>query len=169
LEALRLNLLDHAASGVSADDPVVAVERHVFENAVALLGGATVIGLPISTREDVLSAVLVGLPSDVLNALNEAGWSHDDMERVIAPRRTLMRRKAEKARLKRDESDAAWRLAFTLALASEVLSSREAALGWLKRPKHGMFGQSPLDLLSTSLGTAHVQRVLHALDHGNVA
>lgn len=165
----RLKLLDQAMSGAVSEDAVEQFERSVLKAATELLGGQSTIGLTVLSSEEVLSAIMQGFPSDVLNSLNQAGWSHDEMERVIAPRRTLMRRKAERARLKRDESDGAWRLAYTLALASEVLRDRDVAFDWLKRPKQGMFGLAPLDLLTTSVGTEHVQGLLRKLEWGDLA
>jgi putative toxin-antitoxin system antitoxin component (TIGR02293 family) len=116
-----------------------------------------------------LDALIQGFPADVLSALREAGLPHSVFEQVVAPRRTLMRRKAEGQRLTRAESDAAWRLANVFALATRVLNGRKAAIDWLTRAKPTFANRTPIDLLETSVGAAHVNRMLQRLEWGDVA
>ncbi len=169
-EGDRLELLERAArEGLAGPDPVRALEKEARRKAVELLGGEAVFGRPICNDEELMQALMAGLPALVLSRLLEAGLPHRVLERVIAPRRTLMRRRAEAQRLTRGESDAAWRLAHVLALAGDVLSGPESAIAWLMRSKPVFGDRTPVDLLETSIGAAHVERLLRALDWGDVA
>lgn len=169
-ETNRQALLSKAVHQSStATDPIRALEEHARSKAVELLGSDAVLGLAIRSEEDLLQALSLGFPGQVLRSLQDAGYPHVILEQVIAPRRTLMRRRSPGERLTRGESDAAWRLAYALALASKVLNGPKAALDWLTRPKPSFREQRPIDLLETSVGTAAVERMLKQLDWGDVA
>lgn len=166
----RLNLLDEAASTADqAIDPYQAFEDATRAEAVALLGGDAVLGRAIRNDQELLEALIQGFPADVLRALRDAGLPHTMFEQVVAPRRTLMRRKAEGQRLTRSESDAVWRLSVAFALGARVLNGRKAAVDWLSRPKSTFANQTPIDLLETSVGAAHVYQMLRRLEWGDVA
>lgn len=166
----RLALLDHAADPkAGAGDPIRVLEERSRDETVALLGGEAALGCPVRTDEELIQALIAGFPGQVVRSLQEAGYPHKVLEQVIAPRRTLMRRRAPAQRLGRAESDAAWRLAHALVLASDVLNGRQAAMAWLTRPKQVFAGRTPVDLLETSVGAAHVERLLRRLDWGDVA
>jgi putative toxin-antitoxin system antitoxin component (TIGR02293 family) len=166
----HLELLDAASSGTSPiDDPIQIFEDINLVETVALLGGEPVLGRAITNDQELLDALIQGFPAGVLSALREAGIPHSVFEQVVAPRRTLMRRKAEGQRLTRAESDAAWRLANVFALATRVLNGRKAAIDWLTRAKPTFANRTPIDLLETSVGAAHVSRMLQRLEWGDVA
>lgn len=167
----RLAVLAEAALSTSSASNNLLAQASITtqEDAVALLGGPTVLGRAIVSEEDVVDAVAGGFPADVLNSLRENGLPPSALEQVIAPKRTLMRRKANKQRLTRPESDAAWRLAGAYGLACRVLDGRKSAIAWLSRPKEVLQGRTPLDLLETSVGTTYVNRLLRQLDWGDVA
>jgi putative toxin-antitoxin system antitoxin component (TIGR02293 family) len=170
-EAERLALLDSIngpASGIGTD-PLAIFEKKVFDQTVELLGGETVLGRSVRSDEELLSALTAGFPAGVLRSLQEAGYPRAVLERIIAPRRTLMRRRAKNQRLTRAESDAAWRLAHVLCLSSNVLNGAKAALPWLMGTKTAFAGQSPIDLMETSVGAAHVEMLLKRLEWGDVA
>lgn len=169
-ESSRLELLDRASSSsVSTKDPIQKLEDRTRKGAVKLLGGEETLGRVVRSDEDLVQALTAGLPAQVIPALQEAGYSHDVLERVVAPRRTLMRRRGQSQRLTRAESDAAWRLARALVLATEVLNGRQAALDWLNRAKPSLGDRSPIAFLETSVGTAYIERILRQLDWGDVA
>jgi putative toxin-antitoxin system antitoxin component (TIGR02293 family) len=169
-EAARLALLDSAAFPKSAAvDPIRALEERSRDLAFEMLGGEAVLGRPVRSDEDLVQALMAGFPAQVLRSLQDAGYPHKVLEQVIAPRRTLMRRRAAKQRLTRAESDSAWRLAHVLVMASNILNGPQAAIAWLTRAKPAFGGQAPVDLLETSVGAAHVERLLKRLDWGDVA
>ena len=53
-----------------------------------------------------------------------------------------------------------------LAMATEVLGSREAAGRWMEEPAVGLGQRRPLDLLSTSAGVETVRTFLERLQYG---
>ncbi len=155
-------LLDEAQAETEAGDE----ERVLWDQSLELLGLAHSAWI-IETREQLIEAIAEGFPSSVIKALRRAGWTYELMDKVIVPRRTLMRRKATGQSLTAAESDAAWRLAYSLVIASIVFASREAALAWLTRSKDALKGRSPAELLQTSVGTDHVLSMLRRIDHGD--
>jgi len=169
-EADRLALLDSAAlPNSTVGDPIREFEERSRDLALEMLGGEAVLGRPVRSDEDLVQALMAGFPAQVLRSLQDAGYPHKVLEQVIAPRRTLMRRRAAKQRLTRAESDSAWRLAHVLVMASNILNGPQAAIAWLTRAKPAFGGQAPVDLLETSVGAAHVERLLKRLDWGDVA
>jgi putative toxin-antitoxin system antitoxin component (TIGR02293 family) len=144
-------------------------EESVFGGAVEAIGGAQAIGMAVRDEADLLRAIGLGFPVRVLASLRERGFRGEDLEAVVAPRRTLARRKAAGHRLTRTESDAAWRLAHVFALGARVLKGPEAALAWLRRPKSALSDQKPMDLIDTAVGAQAVERLLFQLEWGDVA
>jgi putative toxin-antitoxin system antitoxin component (TIGR02293 family) len=166
----RLAFLVNAARlNLEVSDPLQQLDAAVRADAIELLGGEAALGRKVLSQEDLVEALSVGFPADVLGRLREAGFAYAVLEQVVAPRRTLMRRKSAQQRLTRSESDAAWRLAHVLSFASHVLDGRKAALAWLSRGKGVFKGRTALDLIETSVGTAYVERILRNLDWGDVA
>lgn len=155
-------LLDWAQAETEAGD----VDRVLRDESLELLGLADR-AASIRTREELVEAIAAGFPSSVIKALRRAGWTYEVMDKVIVPRRTLMRRKSTGQTLTPAESDAAWRLAYGLVVASLVFASREAALAWLTRSKDVLKGRSPAELLQSSVGTDHVLSMLRRIDHGD--
>lgn len=166
----RLNFLAKSARhGREFSDPLQDLDAAVRKDAFELLGGDSALGRTIMSEEDLVEAIVTGFPADVLVRLRDAGYPYTVLDQVVAPRRTLMRRKSAQQRLTRSESDAAWRLAHVLSMATRVFDGRKAALAWLSRTKGAFRGRTPIELLETSVGTSHVERILRTLDWGDVA
>jgi len=166
----REDLLRRAAEvGPNPANHRPELERQARQVAFEILGSASVLGREIDTDEDLAEAINSGFPPDVIIYLREAGWSPRVLESVIAPKRTLMRRKSGGQRLSPSESDAAWRLAYILGLASTVLNGRKAAIAWLSRPKSALHRHLPHELLRSSVGTSLIASLLRRLDEGNLA
>lgn len=162
---LALAVSDETTDGYARD----TAQDEIRAAAIDILGGAKILGMKIKSEEDLIQAVVTGFPSDVLNSLRDAGWPAHTLEKVVAPKRTLMRRKSGGQRLTAAESDGAWRLAATLALAARVLNGPAAALAWLARPKPALSGQTPVELLRSGVGAAYVQSLLNRLNWGDIA
>lgn len=162
-------LKEAAKAEFAAIDPIASAAQEVQTAAQEILGGKEVIGRAITGDADLLDVISIGFPGQVLGHLNKAGIPGIVLQNVIAPQRTLMRRRKDGQRLTRPESDAAWRLATSVALASRVLNGRKAAIAWLERSKSIFHGQSGFDLIETSVGTELVLRVLRQLDYGDLA
>jgi putative toxin-antitoxin system antitoxin component (TIGR02293 family) len=163
------DLMRQASTESETQNPDLQFESVVFRDTVEILGGQAILGHSIRTELDLLRAVVRGFPVGVLGQLRNAGYRTEVLEKTIAPRRTLARRKSSKQRLTRGESDAAWRLAHVLATACYVLKDAGAAIGWLNRPKAALSNNVPIDLLDTSIGALGVERLLRRLESGNIA
>jgi putative toxin-antitoxin system antitoxin component (TIGR02293 family) len=162
-----------AARAMEADTSLLPARRlldeTIFAATFALLGGADVVGRAVRDERDLLSAISLGFPAEVLTALRQAGFRGEELEAVIGPRRTLARRKADGQRLTAVESDAAWRLAHLFALAAHVLKDADVALAWLRRSKTALGDQQPARVANTSVGTRAAERLLMQLEWGDVA
>lgn len=160
-------LKEAADPDYESSDPHLAFDHAVLTGAVIILGGPAIIGAAMKSDADVLAAINRGFPAGVLRELRLAGIPDKVLAKAIAPSRTLMRRATMNQRLSRRESDAAWRLASGMAMASHVLNGPGAALSWLGRPKAIFADLSGFDLLETSLGEARVKKVLRSLHWGD--
>ncbi|OHD09887.1 antitoxin Xre-like helix-turn-helix domain-containing protein [Sphingopyxis sp. RIFCSPHIGHO2_12_FULL_65_19] len=159
-EKAKADLLAEVSAVVAAGDP----QTHIRGAALALLG---LDAAAIRTEEELIEAIAAGFPAQAIEALRAAGWPYAAMEAVIAPRRTLMRRKRDGQPLTPSESDAAWRLALVLVSAEPVFASREAAIAWLLRAKVGLRGRTPAELIASSVGTAQILSLLRRIDRGD--
>ena len=107
-----------------------------------------------------------GLPWSVLQDLLDRGRiSADEAETLIAPRRTLMRRKRS-GRFTAGESDRLARVLDILDLAGETFGEPAKAHRWLRTGNGAIGGHRPLDLCSTGEGARLVETVLDRLAHG---
>jgi len=101
-----------------------------------------------------------------VNKLFDLGYSPDEIHRVVAPRRTLDRRKKNEEPLTLAESDRVQRLERISAMANRVFDSEEKANRWLRKPCRALDGAVPIDLLTSETGAHMVEEELHAIDYG---
>ncbi|MCG6856731.1 MAG: DUF2384 domain-containing protein [Salaquimonas sp.] len=94
------------------------------------------------------------------------GITQDELYRIVAPRRTLARRKEQGTTLSAEESDRALRLDRIIAQANRVFGSPEKARRWLRKPCRALNGAIPMDLLVSETGAHLVEEELHAIDFG---
>jgi putative toxin-antitoxin system antitoxin component (TIGR02293 family) len=80
--------------------------------------------------------------------------------------RTLRRVRAANARLDLVASDRLIRVARISALAIAVLEGADEGVHWLKRRQIVLGGSSPIDLLTTDVGCAEVEKLLLRIEHG---
>ncbi|MDE0255119.1 MAG: DUF2384 domain-containing protein [Rhodospirillaceae bacterium] len=107
-----------------------------------------------------------GLNWAVLQDLLDRGLiAVDEAEALIAPRRTLMRRKRS-GRFTSGESDRLARVLDILRLAERTFGESAKAHRWLRAPNGVTGGHRPLDLCSTGEGGRLVETVLGRLAHG---
>jgi putative toxin-antitoxin system antitoxin component (TIGR02293 family) len=166
----RASLLSRAADAASLPSTLLdRFEDEVTAIAIETLGGEAGLGRAILNEHSLVEALMTGFPVQTLSSLRKHGIPQAALEQIVAPRRTLMRRKAEGQRLTRSESDAVWRLAHVFAMASKVLNGPKTGLAWLARPKPGFANLTPFDLLETSTGTKAVARLLLHLEWGETA
>jgi putative toxin-antitoxin system antitoxin component (TIGR02293 family) len=128
---------------------------------------------PVRTDLEFLRLVESGLPvgsvTAVASNLETANLGAGVIAGLVAPRRTLERRRKENQRLTRDESDRLVRVARVVALANDVFASMEKAASWLRTPRPGLAGESPLSAVATDIGARLVEMMLHRIDHGITA
>lgn len=98
--------------------------------------------------------------------LKERGFTNDEIYRIVAPRRTLARRRELQQDLTADESDRVLRLGRIADMADRVFDSREKAQRWLRKKNRVLDEMRPIDLLETETGAHIVEEELHRIDYG---
>jgi putative toxin-antitoxin system antitoxin component (TIGR02293 family) len=110
----------------------------------------------------------VVMPSE-LDDLTKHGFSKDEIYKIIAPRRTLARRKEKNERLSVVEADRVMRLKSIVAEAERVFANSDKAHRWLRKPCRALNDAIPLELLETETGAKIVENELGLIDHGMFA
>lgn len=110
----------------------------------------------------------VVMPSE-LDELAKHGFSNEEIYRIVAPRRTLARRKEKNERLSVVETDRVLRLKSIVAEAERVFGDAEKAHRWLRKPCRALENAVPLELLETETGAKIVENELGLIDHGMFA
>lgn len=95
-----------------------------------------------------------------------ARFNADEIDELVIPKRTLVRRRANHEDLSREEQDKALRLARIISEADRVFGDKKIADRWLRQPLASFAGQKPLQLLKTEHGALAVDEVLGQIDHG---
>lgn len=101
--------------------------------------------------------------------LKERGFSNDEVYKIVAPRRTLARRKELGQDLTAPESDRVLRLERISDMADRVFADKEKARRWLRKHSRGLDGARPIELLESETGAHLVEQELHRLDYGMLA
>jgi len=134
------------------------------------LGGEPIIGRRVTREDDMRDAIRQGFaPEAVQRLMNASGLTMKEIAAALdlSPR-TLNRRKRH-GRLAAFESDRLYRLARTLALATEFIGDRERALRWLKQPNSALSGAAPFQALDTELGARQVENLMGRIAYGGVS
>ncbi|MEM7068608.1 MAG: antitoxin Xre/MbcA/ParS toxin-binding domain-containing protein [Pseudomonadota bacterium] len=98
-----------------------------------------------------------------VDGLYELGFSKPEVHVLVAPPRTLARRKN---RLSLEESDRVQRLERILEHATRVFGTLEKANGWLRSKNRALGGSIPLELLASETGANGVEEVLGRIEYG---
>lgn len=101
-----------------------------------------------------------------LEELRDLGFSNDELHRLVAPRRTLARRRMRNEPLSAGESDRALRLERIAQQAERVFGTPEKAQRWLRKESRALDGARPIDLMRSETGAHIVEEELHRIDHG---
>jgi len=109
------------------------------------------------------------VPVSKLDELRQRGFSTDELYKIVAPRRTLARRKESGSMLSPTESDRALRLERIADLADRVFGNPEKAQRWLRKASRALDGVRPIDLLQSETGASVVEEELHRIDYGMFA
>ena len=89
----------------------------------------------------------------------------DTQNAIVAPRRTLARRKERGEDLTVAESDRVLRIQHISGMADRVFGNHEKAQRWL-RDKSRVLNEVPLVLLQSETGARLVEEELHRIDYG---
>jgi putative toxin-antitoxin system antitoxin component (TIGR02293 family) len=143
--------------------------RPVIERVFHKLGGRQVLGTQISSEADLARVVHLGIRLGVLNHIERAGFSKQEIEQLIIPARTLRHRRAKRAPLTIEESDRVVRLTRIQALAEDVFGEVGKANRWLRERLGILHGKCPLELARTEAGARLVEQVLAKIDWGAAA
>lgn len=104
-----------------------------------------------------------------LEKLKERGFSNDEVYKIVAPRRTLARRKELQQDLTVAESGRVLRLERISDMADRVFGSPEKARRWLRSEIIALDGARPIDLLTTEIGAYEIEQELIRIDYGMLA
>lgn len=128
--------------------------------------GQVVKGFQMTTVFELARPILM---SNELDNLTEHGFSNDEIYKIVAPRRTLARRRAKNEQLSPIETDRVLRLQRIVEEAERVFGDPEKAHRWLREPSRALDKAVPLDLLETESGARIVENELGVIDHGMFA
>ena len=103
-------------------------------------------------------------PSSI-EKLKARGFSSEEIYKIVAPRRTLARRKELNQHLTTSESDRVLRLERISEIADRVFGNPEKARRWLRK-RSRVLNETPIELLRSETGATLVEEELHRIDYG---
>lgn len=103
---------------------------------------------------------------DFVSELTSYGYSERELSELVVPKRTLARRRSDNELLTIEETDKALRLERIATLAGKVFGDRTKANRWLRKPKRGLAGETPLAYLASENGARVVEEMLRRIEHG---
>ena len=104
-----------------------------------------------------------------LAELAQHGYSEDEVFQLVAPRRTLARRRAGDELLTVEETDKALRLMRIAVQAEQVFGDSAKAHRWLRKPKRALNGETPVAYLATEACAREIETWLIRIEHGMAA
>jgi putative toxin-antitoxin system antitoxin component (TIGR02293 family) len=105
------------------------------------------------------------LPYSAVDALKERGFTSDELYSIVAPRRTLARRKEKGEYLTVAESDRVLRIQHVSAMAERIFADHEKAHRWLRK-RSRVLKEVPLVLLQSETGARLVEEELNRIAYG---
>jgi putative toxin-antitoxin system antitoxin component (TIGR02293 family) len=117
---------------------------------------------------EALSGYRFPLRYDSIEALKLRGFASEEIYSIVAPRRTLARRKEQNENLSVTESDRVIRLNRISDMADRVFGNREKAQRWLRK-KSRVLREAPIVLLQSETGARLVEEELNSIDYGMFA
>ena len=117
------------------------------------------------TRAD---AVHQGFKSEVYrNLADKTKLSQSEFCKIThIPLSTMKRRLKNDERFSTPESDAMYRLAMLVKLATDLFSDERKALEWIRESVYGLGGKRPLDMVATTVDFEMVKDLIGQLEHG---
>jgi putative toxin-antitoxin system antitoxin component (TIGR02293 family) len=117
---------------------------------------------------EALSGYRFPLHHDSIEALTARGFTNGEIYSIVAPRRTLARRKEQNENLSVAESDRVVRLNRISDMADRVFGNHEKAQRWLRK-KSRVLNEAPIVLLQSETGAHLVEEELNRIDYGMFA
>ncbi|RST87029.1 DUF2384 domain-containing protein [Aquibium carbonis] len=106
------------------------------------------------------------VPVARLDHLRRLGVSDSEIHRIVAPRRTLSRRRQKGDMLSAAESDRVRRVERVWELGTRVFASEEKFARWMRKENRALEDARPIELLETETGAHVVEDELHRIDFG---
>ena len=137
---------------------------------VSELGGEGVLGRPLASDGDMREAIREGFPPAVVeNLMRASGLTLKEVAGALDLSPRSLQRRRRSGRLARFESDRLYRLARTMAIASDYLGDAERARRWLKRPNRALGGLAPVAAIDTEPGARQVENLLGRIAYGGIS
>jgi putative toxin-antitoxin system antitoxin component (TIGR02293 family) len=105
------------------------------------------------------------LPYTSIDELKERGFTNDELYAIVAPRRTLARRKENGEDLTVAESDRVVRIQHISDMAERIFGDNEKAHRWLRK-RSRVLNEVPLVLLQSETGARLVEEELNRIAYG---
>lgn len=105
------------------------------------------------------------LPYTSIDTLKAHGFTSEELYSIVAPRRTLARRKESGEDLTATESDRVLRIQRISDMADRVFGDHEKAQRWLRK-RSRVLNEAPIVLLQSETGAHLVEEELHRIDYG---
>jgi putative toxin-antitoxin system antitoxin component (TIGR02293 family) len=161
---------EEARARSSGRDDFVERERRFYKLSFAFLGGKKFIRHELTSRSDVHSAIVSGVPYAALIFLvsQVRGLEETDVVKVLGISTRTLRRQSEtpERSMPTDLASKTWLFAETLAKATEIFGGKEEAERWMSKPAMGLDRQRPIELLQTVQGAELVNDFLGRLEYG---
>lgn len=106
------------------------------------------------------------VPVERVDHLRQLGVSDTEIHRIVAPRRTLARRKQSGEMLSAAESDRVLRIERIWDLGRRVFASEEKFARWMRKENRALDNVRPIELLETETGAHLIEEELHRIDFG---
>jgi len=114
-------------------------------------------------------AIREGFPPAVIeNLMRASGLTLKEVAGALDLSPRSLQRRRRSGRLARFESDRLYRLARTMAIASDYLGDAERARRWLKRPNRAL-GGLPVAAIDTEPGARQVENLLGRIAYGGIS
>lgn len=106
-------------------------------------------------------------PKVYMKILDKTQLTQSEFHRVThIPVSTIKRRLKNQERFSTQESDAMYRLAQLMKLATELFGDERRGLEWIREPVYGLGHKRPIDMVSTSVDFEVVRDLIGRLEHG---
>jgi len=101
------------------------------------------------------------------NIIDRTKLSQSEFHSVThIPVSTIKRRLKNEERFTTQESDAIYRLAMLIKLATDLFNDEQRALEWIRESVYGLGGKRPLDMVSTTVDFEIVKDLIGRVEHG---